>query len=193
MFVLSNVWEPTPLRLKALVISLGLALIAHNAAAQTASNATIGVQPGSRVRVTTPTMVSPLIANFLEQRGDTLVFIENEKGRGVWSFGVAQIDRLETTAGETGRSKSAMKKGAIIGGIAGLATGILFAATFDPSGDNRKYSRMQTGIVAGLAGAGFGFLIGSFVSTERWVNVPLPKQLTNVPTMSPGLRVGFGR
>ena len=180
------------MRLKALVISLGLAFVARDIAAQT-SNATIGVPPGTRVRVTTPTMVSPLIANFLEQRGDTLVFIENERGRGVWSFGLAQIDRLETTAGETGRSRSAMKKGAIIGGIAGLATGIIFAATFDPSGDNRKYSRVQTGIVAGVAGAGFGFFIGSLVSTERWVSVPLPKQLTNVPTVGAGFKVGFGR
>ena len=181
------------MRLKALVISIGLAFVARDVAAQTASHATIGVPPGSRVRVTTLTMVSPLVANFLEQRGDTLVFIENEKGRGVWSFGLQQIDRLETTAGETGRSKSAMKKGALIGGAIGLATGIIFANNFDPSGDNRQYSRMQTGIVAGIAGAGFGFFIGSLVSTERWVNVPLPKQFTNVPTVGAGLKVGFGR
>jgi hypothetical protein len=43
-------------------------------------------------------MVVPLIANFLEQRGDTLVFIEDERGRGVWSFGLSQIERLETSA-----------------------------------------------------------------------------------------------
>ena len=181
------------MRLKALVISLGLAFVAQDVAAQTASNSTIAVQPGTRVRVTSPTLVSPLVANFLEQRGDTLRFIENERGRGVWSLGLSQIDRLETTAGETGRSKSAMRKGALIGGAVGLATGILFAATFDPSGDNRKYSRVQTGIVAGAAGAGFGFFIGSLVSTERWVNVPLPSQSTNLPTTGIGLRVGFGR
>jgi hypothetical protein len=184
--------ELTPLRLKALVLSLGLAFVARDVAAQT-SNATVGVQPGTRVRVTSPTLVAPLVANFLEQRGDTLVFIENERGRGVWSLGIQQIDRLETTAGETGRSRSAMKKGALIGGAVGLTAGIIFAASFDPSGDNRQYSRVQTGIVAGLAGAGFGFFIGSLVSTERWVSVPLPKQLTNVPTVGAGFKVGFGR
>ena len=103
------------MRLKALVISIGLAFVARDVAAQT-SGATVGVQPGTRVRVTSPTLVAPLVANFLEQRGDTLVFIENERGRGVWSLGLGQIDRLETTAGETGRSRSAMKKGALIGG-----------------------------------------------------------------------------
>jgi hypothetical protein len=185
--------ESTPLRLKALVLSLGLACVAHNVAAQTTSNASLPIQAGTRVRVTTPTMVSPLIANFLEQRGDTVVFIEDGRGRGVWSFGLAQIDKIETTAGETGRSKSAMKKGALIGGAIGLATGLIFASTFDPSSDNRKYSRMQTGIVTGLAGAGFGFFIGSLVSTERWVSVPLPKQFTNLPTVGAGFRIGLGR
>ena len=179
--------------LKALVLSLGLFCVVQSAAAQSACSAAIPIQPGSRVRVTTPTMVSPLIANFLEQRCDTLVFIENERGRGVWSFGLAQIDRIETTAGETGRSKSAMRKGALYGGIAGLATGIIFAATFDPSGEDRKYSRMQTGIVAGIAGAGFGFFIGSLVSTERWENVPLSRKFTNLPTTGVGFRIGIGR
>jgi hypothetical protein len=138
-------------------------------------------------------MVSPLVANFLEQRGDTLVFIEDGRGRGVWSFDLAQIDRLETTAGETGRSSQAMKKGALIGGGIGLTLGVLFAATFDPSSDNRRYSRVQTGIVAGLAGAGFGFFIGSLASTERWVNVPLPRQGAELPTVGVGFKLGFGR
>ena len=181
------------MRLKALVLSLGLTCVAHNVAAQT-SNWSLPIQAGTRVRVTTPTMVSPLIANFLEQRGDTLVFIEDGRGRGVWSFGLAQIDKIETTAGETGRSKKAMQKGALIGGAIGLATGLIFAATFDPSSDNRKYSRMQTGIVTGIAGAGFGFFIGSLVSTERWVSVPLTnKQFTNLPTVGAGFRIGLGR
>ena len=103
------------------------------------------------------------------------------RGRGVWSFGLAQIDKIETTAGETGRSGNAMKKGALIGGVLGLATGIIFANTFDPSSDNRKYSRMQTGIVTGIAGAGFGFFIGSLVSTERWVSVPAHVERVHEP------------
>lgn len=177
------------MRLKALVVSIGLACLSQNLAAQT-SNATVGVAPGTRVRVKTPTLVAPLVANFLEQRGDTLVFIEDGRGRGVWSFDLAQIDRLETTRGEVGRNKKAMQKYALIGGAIGLATGIIFASTFDPSNGNRKYSRVQTGIVAGLAGAGFGFFIGSLKTAEAWTVVPLPKQ---APDLSAGFSFGLGR
>src|SRR4029453_2505600 len=125
-----------------LVVSIGLVCLSQSLAAQT-SNATVGIAPGTRVRVKTPSLVSPLVANFLEQRGDTLVVIEDGRGRGVWSFDLAQVDRLETTAGQVGRTSSAIKKGALIGGGIGLAAGIIFASTFDPSGDNRQYSRMQ--------------------------------------------------
>ena len=177
------------MRLKAIVVSIGLALLSQSVAAQT-SGATVSLAPGSRVRVKTPTLVAPLVANFLEQRGDTLVFIEDGRGRGVWSFDLAQIDRLETTRGQVGRNSKAMQKGALIGGGIGLALGIVFAATFDPSSDNRRYSRVQTGIVAGLAGAGFGFFIGSLQTSEAWVPVPLPKQ---APEFGAGLRLSIGR
>jgi hypothetical protein len=176
------------LRLKALVVSIGLTCLSNSVAAQT-SGATVSLAPGSRVRVKTPTLVAPLVANFLEQRGDTLVFIEDGRGRGVWSFDLAQIDRLETTRGQVGRNTRAMQKGALIGGVIGLATGIIFAATFDPSNGNRQYSRVQTGIVAGLAGAGFGFFIGSLQTAEAWVAVPLPKQ---APDLTAGFSFGLG-
>jgi hypothetical protein len=177
------------LRLKAFVVSIGIACLPNNLAAQT-STAAVPITAGSRVRVKTPTLVAPLVANFLEQRGDTLVFIEDGRGRGVWSFDMASIDRLETTVGQRGRSKSAMQKGALIGGGIGLAMGILFAATFDPHNGARQYSRVQTGIVAGLAGAGFGFFIGSLQTTEAWVTVPLPKQ---APDLAAGFSFSVGR
>ncbi len=177
------------MRLKALVVSIGLACLTQNVAAQT-STATVPITAGSRVRVKTPTLVAPLVANFLEQRGDTLVFIEDGRGRGVWSFDIAQIDRLETTRGQVGRNSKAMKKGALIGGAIGLATGIIFAATFDPSGSGKRYSRMQTGIVAGLAGAGFGFFIGALQTAEAWETVPLPRQ---APDFGAGFSFGIGR
>jgi hypothetical protein len=177
------------LRLKAIVVSIGLACISQNVAAQTC-NATVGIAPGSRVRVKTATLVAPLVANFLEQRCDTLVFIEDGRGRGVWSFDMAQIDRLETTRGQVGRNKRAMQKGALIGGVIGLATGLIFASTFEPGGQTRRYSRMQTGIVAGLAGAGFGFFIGSLQTAEAWQTVPLPRQ---APDFGAGFSFGIGR
>ena len=180
------------MRLKALVVSIGLLGLAQSGAAQTSSSAKVAISPGTRVRVSTPSLVSPLVANFLEQRGDTLVVIEDGRGRGVWSFDLAQVNRLETTAGQVGRSSSAIKKGALWGGGIGLAAGLIFASTFDPSNGNRQYSRMQTGIVAGLAGAGFGAFIGMRVTTEKWVSVPLPKQLSLYPNPRGGLTLQVG-
>ena len=138
------------MRLKALIVGLGLTCLTQDVVAQTSSSnsSAVSVQPGQRVRVHSLTLVSPLIANFLEQRGDTLVFIEDGRGRGVWSFSLSQIDRLEITAGKTGRSSSAIKKGALIGAGIGLAAGLLFANNFDPSDPTRDFSAGPTGIVA---------------------------------------------
>ena len=180
------------MRLKALIVGLGLICLTQDVVAQTASsNSTaVSIQPGQRVRVHSITLVSPLIANFLEQRGDTLVFIEDGRGRGVWSFSLSQIDRLEITAGKTGRSSSAIKKGALIGAGIGLAAGLLFANNFDPSDPTRDFSAGPTGIVGAAAGLGLGVFIGSRISTERWVKVPLPQRVSFAPN-GRGLSLSF--
>jgi hypothetical protein len=174
----ANRLEPIPLRLKALVCSLALVMFAESAAAQRPS---LQVAQGSRVRVKTPNLVAPLIANFLEQRGDTLVFIEDGTGRGVWTFALSQIERLETTAGEGGRNQRYIARGALIGGGAGLVAGVVFASVAAPSDSTREYSHVLTGAVGAALGAGIGAIIGSRTKTERWVNVPLPRQLSLVP------------
>jgi len=126
----------------------------------------------------TPTLVTPLIANFLEQRGDSLVFIEEGRGRGLWSFAISQIQRLEMTAGEAGRNKKPIAKGAAIGAGVGLALGVLFAAAAEPSDSTKEYSMLLTGAAGAAAGAGIGAYLGSRVKTERWVNVPLGRQFS---------------
>ena len=170
--------EFIPLHLKALLVSLSLICLGQNAAAQDRTSNTVPVPPGSRVRVMTPTLVTPLIANFLEQRGDSLVFIEDGRGRGLWSFAISQIQRLEITAGEAGRNKKPIAKGAAIGAGVGLALGVLFAAVAEPSDSTKEYSRILTGAVGAVAGAGVGAYFGSRVKTERWVNVPLGRQFS---------------
>jgi hypothetical protein len=169
--------ELTPLHLKTLLVSLSLVCVGQNAAAQT-SGSSVPIVPGSRVRVMTPTLVTPLVANFLEQRGDSLVFIEDGRGRGLWSFAIAQIQRLEITAGEAGRNKRPIAKGAAIGAGVGLALGVLFAAVAEPSDSSREYSKVLTGVAGAAAGAGVGAYFGSRVKTERWVNVPLGPQFS---------------
>jgi hypothetical protein len=165
------------LRLKALLLSITLACGARETLAQTRPS-TVPVPPGSRVRVKTPTLVAPLVANFLEQRGDTLVFIEDGRGRGVWTFGIGQIERLEMTAGESGRNKQPIAKGAAIGAGVGFLAGVLFASVADPSDESKKYSPGLTGVVGALVGAPIGAYFGSRVKSERWVEVPINRGLS---------------
>ena len=165
------------MRLKALLLAIILASVAQDAAAQTRSS-NVPVPPGSRVRVKTPNLVAPLVANFLEQRGDTLVFIEEGRGRGVWSFSVDQIERLEMTAGEAGRNKAPIGKGALYGAGIGLVAGILFTELFKPSDPSKEYSAGLTGLLGAGVGAGVGAYVGSRVKSERWVTVPLPGRLS---------------
>ena len=165
------------MRLKALLLSIALTCGAREALAQ-ARPSTVPVPPGSRVRVKTPTLVAPLIANFLEQRGDTLVFIEDGRGRGVWSFSIGQIERLEMTAGEAGRNKAPIAKGAAIGAGVGLGIGIIFASIASPADESRKYSPALTGALGAGVGAGVGAYVGSRVKMEHWAEVPLNRRLS---------------
>ena len=166
------------MHLKALLVSLSLVCLAQNAEAQNRTSGTVPIAPGSRVRVTAPTLVAPLVANFLEQRGDSLVFIEDGRGKGLWSLAISQIQRLETAAGESGRNKKPIAKGAAIGAGVGLAIGVLFAAVAEPSDSTKDYSVFLTGAAGAAAGAGIGAYFGSRVKTERWVNVPLGRQFS---------------
>ncbi len=165
--------ERIPLRLKALFLTVLIGCIAQDAVAQTRPS-TVPVPPGSRVRVKTPNLVAPLVANFLEQRGDTLVFIEDGLGRGLWSFAIGQIEKLEMTAGEASVNKAPIAKSAAIGAGVGLVLGVLFASVADPSDDSKKYSAFLTGALGAGVGAGVGAIVGSRVKSERWVTVPLP-------------------
>jgi hypothetical protein len=169
------------LRLNVLVVSLTcLCLVApsHAASAQRATQSSISLLQGSRVRVKAATMVAPLIANYLEQRGDTLVFIEEGRGPGVWSFAISQIDRLETTAGEGGRVQRYVARGAAYGAGAGAIGGLIFAGVASPSDSTKEYSRPLTALAGAAVGAGIGAIIGSRFKTERWVNVPIVRQLS---------------
>lgn len=180
------------MRLKALVVSLVLACIARDVAAQTRASASVPVVPGTRVRVKTASLVAPLVANFLEQRGDTLVFIEEDRGRGIWSFHLGQIQKLEMTAGEVARNTRPIAKGAAIGAGVGLALGVLFAVVAEPSDSTKEYNKVLTGIAGAAAGAGVGAWFGSRVKTEGWVNIPLPRQLSLKVSGRRGLAIAIG-
>ncbi|HEX9564526.1 MAG TPA: hypothetical protein VF981_11165 [Gemmatimonadaceae bacterium] len=167
-------------------LGLCLALGADPVAAQQ-----VPVTPGSRVRVSASSLVAPLVANFLEQRGDTLVFIEDGTGRHVWTFALDQVVKLETTAGETAVSRPWVLKGAAIGGGAGLVSGLVFAASVSPSNEDRRYNKPATALVGAAIGAGIGALIGSRHKLERWTQVQLPRGLSLAPDFRGGIVVSL--
>jgi hypothetical protein len=150
----------------------------------------IGVPPGTRVRVRSSSMVAPLVANFLQLSADTAVFIEDAAGRGIWSIQVNDITQLERSDGEKRNNGRDMMRYGLFGAGAGAVGGIVFAATFQPSDDKKKYDRLTTGLVGAGAGALVGVLIGSRKVREHWVEVPL-RRVSVVPSRR-GVSVGAG-
>ncbi|HEY7471887.1 MAG TPA: hypothetical protein VIE68_06020 [Gemmatimonadota bacterium] len=75
---------------------------------------------------------------------------------------------------EIGIERSLTKRGAVIGGLGGVALGILAAGLADATGDNEIGGTAYAGAsLLGLAGAGVGALIGGRSSTIEWRQVPL--------------------
>jgi hypothetical protein len=169
-----------------------LALQILNAADLSAQQATLDVLPGTRVRVTASNLVAPLVASFLQQRGDTALFIEDGAGRGIWTINVAQITRLERSNGEQRSNRPKVIRGAIIGGTVGLGGGLLFAATAKPSDPTKTYDRLLTGGVGLVVGGAIGAFIGTRFAQERWTNIPLPSRASLTPmSRNGGLRVSL--
>jgi hypothetical protein len=150
-------------------------------------SAGIPLVPGSRVRVTATSLVAPLVANYLELRGDTLVLFEEQAGRGIWSVTLDQVQLLETTVGMKRGHAPYVVRGAAIGAGIGALGGAIFASASKPSDPGRKYSRP----LSALVGAGTGVLLGGFIgsrfSVEKWSRVPLPNRLGFMPGRAGGV------
>jgi hypothetical protein len=181
------------LRWRLLTPTLGLLAVAAVAPVSAAgAQQALPIAPGTRVRVRAANLVAPLVANFLQMRGDTAVFIEDAAGKGVWSLHVSDIARLERSDGEQRANKPYIIRGAAAGAAVGLVGGLLVASSLEPSDSDKKYSRGASGAAGAVVGAVIGGLIGSRFGAERWTNVPLPRRMSVLPgPRGMGLRVGF--
>lgn len=164
--------------------------------AQQAPSAGTGVQgsplaSGTRVRVSAASLVAPLVANYLEVRGDTLVLFEESSGRGVWTFPFSQVQRLETSIGDRRGHRPHIIRGATWGAGIGALAGLLFAATATPSDPDRKYSQPLSMLTAGIVGAGIGGYIGSRVREEAWAPIPIPRRVSLVPGIRSRVGITF--
>ncbi|MGQ0540066.1 MAG: hypothetical protein ACT4R6_14060, partial [Gemmatimonadaceae bacterium] len=99
------------------------------------ANATVGVAqsrpasvlpipPGARVRVAATSLVGPLVANYLETRGDTLVLVEDRAGRGLWTIPYDQVRRVELSIGQKKNHLPHIARGGVIGGAVGFLAGV---------------------------------------------------------------------
>ena len=154
--------------------------------------ASLPLAPGTRVRVTSANLVAPLVANFLQMRGDTAVFIEDASGRGIWSLAMGDITRIERSDGERKANRPYMARGAAVGGVGGLAVGLLIASSVKPSDATKKYSRGLSGGTGAVLGALVGAAVGSRFGSERWTTMSLPKRMSVLSDKHGlALRLGF--
>jgi hypothetical protein len=183
--------------LRLITFVLGLALITLPPVASPAqdttrpSGVTLPIAPGTRVRVTADNLVTPLIANYLELRGDTIILFEEGAGRGIWSVTLDQVRRLEATAGTRRVNRPYVVRGALIGGAVGAVGGVVFAASTSPSDPDKQYSRPLSGLLGAAVGAGIGALIGSRFTAEGWVPVRLPGRMSLAPHRGGAWRLSF--
>jgi hypothetical protein len=134
-----------------------------------------------RVRVSAPNLVAPLVANYLENKADTLLFFEERAGRGIWSLTLDQITKLEVTLGEKPHHTEFVLKYGAIGAAIGAVTFGVFASNAHPSDDSRDYSTVGTGLIGLVLGGGVGAYVGSRASAEKWRPLTLPKKLALGP------------
>ena len=149
------------------------------------------ILPGTRVRVHATNLVTPLVATYLEMRGDTAVFIESV-GRGLWSLAMDQITELERSAGEQRRNTPYIIKGAAIGVPAGALVFWGVTGIFDTGDSTRQFSRGTTALLGAAVGGVVGGIVGSRFRAEHWSPVPLPKRVSFRPSRRGGLEVGIG-
>lgn len=151
-------------------------------AQQTASPSDFPVLPGMRVRVVATGLSAPLIGSFLQQKGDTAIFIEDGVGRGVWSFVISDIVRIEQSIGQRRLNRSPMMRGALYGSGGGGVLAYAFSAFASPSDSGRKYSRAPTAFLGMTVGAVIGAAVGSRFTQEHWSPVAFVRRVSIAPS-----------
>lgn len=148
--------------------------------------------PGARVRISATTLVAPLMANYLETRGDTAVFIDAGAGRGIWTFTIDQITKIEQSRGERRYNWKPMAIGAAIG--VPIGTLLVWGPTgfTSPSDSSRKYNRTATALIGAGIGAIVGAAVGSRSTEEAWMSLPIPRRVSFNPfRRGGGVEIGF--
>jgi len=169
--------------------SINVVALAVSLAIPSATAFSQQVAPGTRVRVHSSEVVTPIIGSYQGMRRDSVVIIEDGTAAKLWSFAAPTVDRLEVSAGMKGGNKGPMTKWALIGTGAGAIGGWLVAVILEGTSDN-EYDDILSALVGAGVGAAAGAAYGHRFKTEHWTAVPIPRRVGLVPSRD-GVRLTF--
>jgi hypothetical protein len=92
------------------------------------------------------------------------------------AFALASLSEVAVSRGRHSRTGRGALIGLITGTVAGVASGLILCSHEDCESSGGDFAGLATatlGLGGALVGTGLGALIGSFVRTERWENIPL--------------------
>lgn len=163
--------------------------------------AALEVSPGTRVRVTAPSIAEHRIVGTIVTIGaDTLTlktkrkvepFILNSNGQAeTLAIPFASVTKLEVIRGKKRNVVKGAGIGVVVGGLSGVVYG--FSEGDDPPGGilgwTAKEKAAMLGIMGSLSGGVLGALIGALKTTDRWEKAPLDRlRLGLMPQRQGGL------
>lgn len=179
--------------MKALVVLIGLGLLAP--ASSVFAGSPDLVVPGLRVRLTiatAPGAAGAPLKGTVRSADDATFTVIGDDGPTV-SVAREHVQKLEISQGRNGHAR----KGFLIGALFGAVMGAVLVAGADESFCYLSpCAPATTGEKAALFGfstvayGGLGALVGVFVKTERWLDVPLHQpRVQVVPTRGRGIGI----
>ena len=168
----------------------------------TNATAQVPIRRGERVRVThlpicpADVCVGPrrqIVGTLMSVSSDSLL-LSVDGGAGQVFLPIISVSRIQVVRGR----KPATGRGAAIGALAGGVIGLVGSLTtykecegFCPGDLGRGGTAALSGLVFGGLGAGVGYLVGNFVTVDRWVDVPLNRLRVSLGPQRDG-RFGLG-
>lgn len=153
------------------------------------------IESGTRVRVTAPFVLPDRIEGSMESATDDTLQVNTSAG--LVKVPVENLQKLEVSTGRRANVGRGAIYGTAIGGLTGLALGLIDGGAECSSSDAfclYDYSAGQMaamGLLTGAAlGAAVGAIVGAIVKTEKWETVPV-SALSLGPDLGGGWRVAM--